>query len=224
MADSSQTPAYSISAVARMLGITPSALRSWEERYGTVRPARSKGSQRLYSRAQVDQLLFVKGQLDEGVQLSQAFRLLAQQLEMGVQPAAAPVRPPSHPILILLAERDPYAAELEEYFLRTEGYDVRVALSTAEAERLLSEQSPEVAIVDLLISGNQGLDFCRRIREHGGIRVLAVAAMDLGDEALAAGAEAFLQKPLAPLQLVSTVKDLLGTSALARVGARMPAR
>jgi len=40
-------------------------------------------------------------------------------------------------------ERDPYAAELEEYFLRTEGYDVRVALSAAEAERLLTEQSPK---------------------------------------------------------------------------------
>jgi CheY-like chemotaxis protein len=99
-----------------------------------------------------------------------------------------------------------------------------VALSTAEAERLLTDQSPEVVIVDLLISGNQGLDFCRRIRKHGEIHVLAVAAMDLGDEALAAGAEAFLQKPLAPLQLVSTVKDLLGTSALARLGARTPAR
>jgi CheY-like chemotaxis protein/transposase-like protein len=224
VADSSQTPAYSISAVARMLGISPSALRTWEERYGTVIPARSKGSQRLYSRAQVDQLLFVKGQLDEGIQLSQAFRMLAERLEIGVHPTAAQVMPPRHPILILLAERDPYAAELEEYFLRTEGYDVRVALSTAEAERLLTDQSPEVVIVDLLISGNQGLDFCRRIRKHGEIHVLAVAAMDLGDEALAAGAEAFLQKPLAPLQLVSTVKDLLGTSALARLGARTPAR
>src|SRR5713226_7327156 len=207
-----------------MLGMSPSALRSWVERYGTVRPARSKGSQRLYSRAQVDQLLFIKGQLEEGVQLSQAFRMLAERLEVGVQPTAAQAAPPRHPILILLAERDPYAAELEEYFLRTEGYDVRVALSTAEAGRLLTEQSPEAVIVDLLISGNQGLDFCRRIREHGGVHVLAVAAMDLGDEALAAGAEAFLQKPLAPLQLVSTVKDLLGTSALARLGAKMPAR
>jgi len=35
---------------------------------------------------------------------------------------------------------------------------VRVALSAAEAERLLTEQSPEVVMVDLLISGNQGLD------------------------------------------------------------------
>ena len=36
------------------------------------------------------------------------------------------------------------------------------------------------------------------------------------DEALAAGADAFLQKPLEPLKLVSTVKDLLGASAYLR--------
>jgi CheY-like chemotaxis protein len=36
--------------------------------------------------------------------------------------------------------------------------------------------------------------------------------LDLGEQALAAGADAFLQKPLEPLQLVTTVKQLLGHS------------
>ena len=35
------------------------------------------------------------------------------------------------------------------------------------------------------------------------------------DEALAAGADAFLQKPFDPLELVSTVKDLLGSALVA---------
>jgi DNA-binding transcriptional MerR regulator len=206
-----------------MLGISPSTLRSWEERYGMVRPARSKGSQRLYSRDQVDQLLFIKGQVDDGVQLSQAYQLLAGRLERGlasvVQDAAA-----AHPVLVLLAERDRYAAEFEEYFLRTEGYDVCVALDVAEAERLIGERSPAIAIVDLMISGVRGLEFCRRIQESGTTQILAVAAVDLADEALAAGAGAFLMKPVAALQLVSTIRDLLGTSALARLAARTPAR
>lgn len=223
MAEASQLPVYSIGAVARMLGISPSTLRSWEDRYGTVRPARSKGSQRLYSRDQVDQLLFIKGQLDEGVQLSQAYQLLAERLERG---SASVVKEAggAHPVVILLAERDPYAAEFEEYFLRTEGYDVCVALDVAEADRLIGERSPAIAIVDLMISGVRGVEFCRRIQESGTSQVLALAAVDLADEALAAGAGAFLMKPVAPLQLVSTVKDLLGTSALARLAARTPTR
>ena len=46
------------------------------------------------------------------------------------------------------------------------------------------------------------------------LAVLAISVLQARDEALAAGADAFLQKPLDPLELVSTVKDLLGASAL----------
>jgi CheY-like chemotaxis protein len=44
--------------------------------------------------------------------------------------------------------------------------------------------------------------------------VLAISVLQARDEALAAGADACLQKPLDPLEFVSTVKDLLGASAL----------
>ena len=40
------------------------------------------------------------------------------------------------------------------------------------------------------------------------------------EKCIAAGADAFLQKPLDPLQFVSTVKDLLGTSALVQGATR----
>jgi response regulator RpfG family c-di-GMP phosphodiesterase len=53
--------------------------------------------------------------------------------------------------------------------------------------------------------------------------VLAVAAIEAGEEALSVGAAAFLRKPLEPLILVSTVRDLLGTSALARTSKRSTA-
>ena len=49
---------------------------------------------------------------------------------------------------------------------------------------------------------------------------LAISALEARDEAIAAGADAFLQKPLDPLQFVSTVKDLLGTSAFLREARR----
>jgi hypothetical protein len=38
--------------------------------------------------------------------------------------------------------------------------------------------------------------------------------MDSGDESLRLGAAAFVRKPVEPLTLVSTVRDLIGTSAL----------
>ena len=117
--------------------------------------------------------------------------------------------------MILLAERDRYAAELLEYLLRTEGYDVCLAFDPGRAEQLSADRRPDLSIVDLMITGG-GLELCARLARDGEAPVLAMAALDLADEALAAGASAFLAKPVVPLQFVSTVRDLLGSSALTR--------
>ena len=114
---------------------------------------------------------------------------------------------------MLIAERDPYAAEFVEYFLRTEGYAVRIVLDAAVAAEILRDEPPSVFVVDLLISGGAGLTLCRTARDNGSVPVLAVSAVDSRDEAFAAGVDAFLLKPLEPLQFVSTIRDLVGTSA-----------
>jgi DNA-binding transcriptional MerR regulator len=48
-------PVYSISAVARMLGVPVATIRTWEDRYEVVVPERSAGGHRLYRREQVEQ-------------------------------------------------------------------------------------------------------------------------------------------------------------------------
>jgi DNA-binding transcriptional MerR regulator len=211
---------YSIGAVARMLGVPAQTLRAWEDRYQQIVPARSSGGQRLYSRDQVDQLSFLRNQIEQGLQPADAHRLLAQQLS---EVASIPVE--QHPntgasvdtaTTVLLAERDPYAAEFAEYFLRTEGYAVQIVLDPTVAAEILRDEPPSVLVVDLLIGGGAGLALCRAARDNGSVPVLAVSAVDSRDQALAAGAEAFLVKPLDPLQFVSTVRDLIGTSAYLR--------
>jgi len=67
-----------------------------------------------------------------------------------------------------------------------------------------------------MISGGAGLAVCRQVRDNDPLPILAVSAVASGDAALEAGADAFLLKPVQPLQFVSTVRDLLGTSAFLR--------
>ena len=212
---------YSIGAVARMLGVPAQTLRAWEDRYQQIVPARSSGGQRLYSRDQVDQLSFIRNQIEQGLQPADAHRLLAQQRHKDA--ASIPVEQHRSArasvdaaTTVLLAERDPYAAEFAEYFLRTEGYVVRIVLDPTAAAEILRDEPPSVLVVDLLIAGGAGLALCRTARDNGSVPVLAVSAVDSRDQALAAGAEAFLVKPLDPLQFVSTVRDLIGTSAYLR--------
>ncbi len=212
---------YSIGAVARMLDVPAATLRAWEERYGVVTPARSEGSQRLYSRAQVEQLRYLKGQIDAGMTAADAHRLLSEQLTSGGLPSDGVDRHESP--LVLIVERDSYAADLAEYFLRTEGYEVVVALDATQALLQFAERAPDIVILDLLLGGGAGFRLLGEFAARGTARLLAVSALDSADESLHAGADAFIPKPLEPLALVSTVRDLLGTSALTRTAVRKPA-
>lgn len=199
-----------------MLDIPASTLRAWEERYSLVKPARSEGSQRLFSRGQVEQLRFIKAQIESGASAADAHRLLADQIRSGGVPVAPDEGSDERRPLVLIAEMDGYAAELAEYFLRTEGYRVAIALDAEHARRMFDERSPDVVIVDLLISGGAGFRLVGEFAQRGTGQILAIAAISAADEAVRAGAAAFLRKPLECLQLISTVRDLLGTSALVR--------
>jgi CheY-like chemotaxis protein len=198
-----------------MLGLGPATLRAWEDRYKVVVPARSRGEQRLYSRDHVDQLRYVQHLMESGLHAAEAHRALqARQGEgMTLLPSMAPGD--TEAVVILLAERDLYAAEVVEYLLRTEGYAVVVAFDADETIALYHQRHPDLVMVELVRPGRTGLELCRQLTAAGAT-VVAVSALAIGADAIAAGAEAFLLKPLDSLQVLSTVKDLLGHSALAR--------
>lgn len=212
-------PIYGIGAVARMVGSSPAGLRAWEDRYGVVIPARSAGGQRLYSRDQVDQLHYVQNLVASGLHAAEAHRLLGLRLADGM--TLVPLSSPDDTALesILLAERDVYTAELVEYLLRTEGYAVFVALDADDACKMYELHRPDLVFVELVISGGVGLRLCRQLC-GAGARVVAVSSLELGAAAVDAGAEAFLHKPLDPLQVLSVVRDLIGTSRLVRSEAK----
>ena len=204
-------PIYSISAVARMVGVPVATLRTWEERYALVVPERSASGHRLFSRDHVEQLQTVRMRMAEGMSAADAHRLLAERLGTGLPVAAPDGHPPR--LLILLAEQDPYAAELQEYFLKTEGFEVEVALGDEAARRSFLDNPPSLAVVEMLISGGSGFSLCRFFKQDRGVPVVAVSVLECREQALEAGADAFLRKPLEPLQFVSTIRDLLGSSA-----------
>lgn len=206
-ATGSGQPIYSIGAVARMLGVPAATLRTWQERYGVVVPGRSTGGHRLYSRDQVEQLRFMVNQVSAGFSPADAHRMLRERLEAGGALTADEEH--QRTPLVLLAERDTYAAEFSDYFLRTEGYEVTVALDLDEALATAQQNPPDLVVIDLMISAGRGLELCRRLAEQHKVPILAICTLGLQEAAEVSGAAAFLTKPIEPLQLVSAVRDLL---------------
>ena len=202
-------PFYSIGALARILSVPAATLRTWEERYGIVVPDRSPAGHRLYSRLQVEQLRFVSGQVASGLSPADAYRLLEERVITGMTLGSGAM-PPSSGALLLLVEGDPYAASFSEYFLKREGYGVTVASTVEQALAETVRHTPDLAVIDLLVSDGQGLRLCAQLRRQLDIPVLAISTFGLQDDALQAGASAFLLKPLQPRRLADAVQDLLG--------------
>ena len=169
-----------------MLGVPPATLRTWEERYGVVSPDRTQAGQRLYSRAQLEDLRFVASEMKRGMSAADAHRLLADRVSPGPggQASAGSLGPR---VLILVAARDRYSAELVEFLLDTEGFDVELTLNVEEAKRGFERVRPDLSVIELLIDGGAGEGLCRWFKQRSSAPILALSSLDVADRALQAG-------------------------------------
>ena len=87
---------YFISMAARLLDMHPQTLRKYE-RLGLVRPTRTLGSMRVYTREELDRLRLIKHLVDEaGVNLAGVQRLLEiAEAVQRIQPLIKEGRPES---------------------------------------------------------------------------------------------------------------------------------
>jgi DNA-binding transcriptional MerR regulator len=203
---------FSVGAAASMIGVSPATLRNWEERYAVVVPSRTETGHRLYSCDQVERLRFIAGEIDRGMSTADAHRLLENRIHAGEIGEQTPAMAASR-LLVLVAERDEYSAELIEFRLQAEGFGVSVALDAEEAKETFEHIRPDLTMMEFLIEGGGGDVLCRWLREKSTRPFLVMSTLDAADRALAAGAGAFLRKPVGHRQLISAVEDLLGLGA-----------
>lgn len=71
-------PVYTIGVAERMTGLSARQIRYYEMR-GLVRPLRSSGNQRLYSRAQIDRLKVVRALREQQLPLEAIMALLEEE-------------------------------------------------------------------------------------------------------------------------------------------------
>lgn len=211
MQDESQVGVFSINAVSDATGVPPTTLRYWEKAYGLIVPLRTEGGHRLYSQDDVERILWLKRKIDDdGLQAGAAHKLLARELQkIGAITDKAASR---GAILILVAEKDPITAELEEYFLNKAGYDVHIVLDGRKAIETAESLKPDLIILDVILPGLSGIKVCKALKENpatAAIPTLVFSVLDVRDRALDAGADAFLLKPIDQPKLIEAVKALL---------------
>lgn len=100
--------------------------------------------------------------------------------------------------------------------LRDAGFEAVPADSAEEALDLAAVQTPDAAIVDLVLPDLDGVELCRRLREWSDMPIILLSAV--GDEdakvrALAAGADDYITKPFGPRELVARLEANLRRTA-----------
>jgi DNA-binding response OmpR family regulator len=107
-------------------------------------------------------------------------------------------------------------------FLEGAGFAVQVATSGQEGLAKAVAESPDVAIVDVMMPEMDGYEVCRRLRRdprtaRAAIVVLTARGQVIDKEiALRAGADAHMVKPYQGKALVETIRDLLNGREAAR--------
>jgi two-component system, OmpR family, response regulator ResD len=115
---------------------------------------------------------------------------------------------------VLIADDDPVVRDVVRRYLEREGHDVAVAQDGSQALQLLGERQVDVAVLDLMMPGPDGLTLCRSVRSSEGYRLPVILLTALGEEddriaGLEAGADDYLTKPFSPRELVLRIRALL---------------
>ena len=100
---------------------------------------------------------------------------------------------------VLLVDDDPTLTGLLGSLLRDAGYEV-IQAAHGEAALVELESHPvDVAIIDMRLPGETGLDLCREISRRGGTRIVALSAATGSHDVVAfldAGADDYVTKPV----------------------------
>lgn len=113
---------------------------------------------------------------------------------------------------ILVVDDDEQIRSLVRDLLERNHMEAIVAKSASEAEQLLDAERVDLIILDVMMPGEDGMSFCRRLRQESDIPILMLSALGSDIDrilGLEIGADDYLAKPFNPRELVTRIKTIL---------------
>jgi DNA-binding response OmpR family regulator len=117
---------------------------------------------------------------------------------------------------VLIIDDDPDVRTVMNVLMKKQGYEVATARSKEDALFKLRDFQPSVILLDVLLSGTDGREFCREIKrneEMKNVPVIMVSAHPGAAENINNyGADDFISKPIDTVRLLEKVERFLNAS------------
>ena len=113
---------------------------------------------------------------------------------------------------VLVIDDDRRIRELLRTYLTENGFRVSVAESAEAAESKMRGLQYDLLILDVMMPGENGMDFARRMRQVSQVPILMLTARADGDDRIAgleSGVDDYLPKPFDPRELVLRMHNIL---------------
>lgn len=116
---------------------------------------------------------------------------------------------------IFVLEDDADISRLVQHHLQAAGFDARSFQTPTNLIPEAERQAPALFLLDIMVPGGDGLDVCRRLRNHPGLSTIPIifltARASENDRVLGLeqGADDYITKPFATRELVARVKAVL---------------
>lgn len=126
------------------------------------------------------------------------------------------------PVKILVIDDDEGMTEILSLLLNPASSNIIIANSGVEGIELTKKFSPDVVILDLMMPGMNGWQVSKAIRAFSDVPILILSAIDspaLVAEALDAGADDYLTKPVSSGTLIAHINKILRRSRFTRPAA-----
>jgi len=128
------------------------------------------------------------------------------------------------PAHVLIADDDIVVRDVVRRYLERDGMTVTVASDGGQALDSLTREQIDVAVLDVMMPGPDGLTLCRQLSDARRLVTSVILLTALGEEddriaGLEAGADDYLTKPFSPRELVLRVRSVLRRMPAVTVGA-----
>ncbi len=113
---------------------------------------------------------------------------------------------------ILVVDDEPSILDVLSYNLTKAGHQPIVAQDGERALEMARSECPDLVILDLMLPGLDGLEVCRRLRQHGDLPIIMLTAKDEEIDrvvGLEVGADDYVVKPFSVRELMARVKSVL---------------